>query len=137
MNNNVQDQSVKSPGFPGFKLTLEDAPAFGAGSMPAKDENLFVMLAHLFPLIVWPWKRKTSPAVDAHGKEALNFAITAMIVIWPIGIIGSLFGVTIAGILSLGVSILSLGLLALVVFGALQARSGKLLRYPVNFRFIK
>ena len=120
-----------------FNLVLEDAPAFGAGSMPAQEEPRFAMLAHLFPLIVWPWKRKSSPAVDAHGKEALNFAITAMLILWPIGMVSSFFGVTVARILSLGTSVLSLGLLALVIFAMLQARSGKLLRYPVNFRFIK
>lgn len=120
-----------------INLVLEDAPAFGAGSMPAQEEPLFVMLAHLFPLIVWPWKRKTSPAVDAHGKEALNFAITAMLILWPVGIVSSFFGVTIARIAALGTSVLCLGLLALVVFAMFQARHGKLLRYPVNFRFIK
>lgn len=84
-----------------LNLKLEDAPAFGGGSMPAKDESLFVVLAHFFPLIIWPWKRKVSPAVDAHGKEALNFAITAMLILWPIGILGSLLGVTVAKIVTL------------------------------------
>ena len=89
------------------------------------------------PLIVWPRKRKTSPVVDAHGKEALNFAITAMLILWPIGIVGSFFGVIIARIVAPGTSVLCLGLLALVIFAMFQARQGKLLRYPVNFSFIK
>lgn len=120
-----------------FHLNLEEAPAFGAGSMPAEKEPLFAMLAHVFPLIIWPWKRKASPVVDAHGKEALNFAITAMIILWPVGIIGSLLGVTVAKFVALGTSVLSLGFLALVVFAMIQASKGKLLRYPINFRFIK
>ena len=134
MNKNIQTQLAN---LRSFRLQLEDAPAFGTGPMPAKDESLFVMLAHFFPLIVWPWKRSASPAVDAHGKEALNFAITAMLILWPVGIIGSLLGVTVAKIIALGTTLLSLGLLALVVFAMIQARQGKLLRYPVNFRFIK
>jgi uncharacterized Tic20 family protein len=120
-----------------FQLNLEEAPAFGAGTMPASEERTFAMLAHLFPLIVWPWKRKASPAVDAHGKEALNFAITAMLIIWPIGFIAGLCGVTVAKIVALATSVLSLGLLALVVCAMIQAGKGKLLRYPINFRFIK
>lgn len=134
MNKNIQTQlaDIRS-----FRLQLEEAPAFGAGFMPAKEESLFVMLAHFFPLIVWPWKRNASPAVDAHGKEALNFAITAILILWPIGIVGSLLGVTVAKITALVTSLLGLGLLALVVFAMIQARQGKLLRYPVNFRFIK
>ena len=134
MNKNIPTQLTN---LRSFRLQLEDAPAFGTGSMPVKDESLFVMLAHFFPLIVWPWKRHTSPSVDAHGKEALNFAITAMLILWPVGIIGSFLGVNIARITALGTSLLSLGLLALVVFAMTQARQGKLLRYPVNFRFIK
>lgn len=120
-----------------FSLKLEAAPAFGSGTMPAAVEPNFAMLTHLIPLIVWFWKRKESPAVDAHGKEALNFGITAMICLWPIGFIAGLLPSFIARILGLGSSILSLGCLALVIYGMIQARQGKLLRYPVNFRFIK
>jgi hypothetical protein len=39
----------------GFNLNLTDAPAFGNGSMAAPTERTFAMLAHLFPLIIWPW----------------------------------------------------------------------------------
>ncbi|MDB6118296.1 MAG: hypothetical protein JWO08_2077 [Verrucomicrobiaceae bacterium] len=55
-------------------ITIEAARAFGQGSMAATTERTLVLLAHLFPIIIWPWKRKESPAVDAHGKEALNRA---------------------------------------------------------------
>lgn len=120
-----------------FPLKFEAAPAFGSGSMPAAAEPNFAMLAHLIPLIVWFWKRKESPTVDAHGKEALNFGITAMICLWPLGFIAGLLPSFIARILGLGTSILSLGCMALVIYGMIQARQGKLLRYPVNFRFIK
>ena len=120
-----------------FNLNLEDAPSFGAGAMAAPEERTFAMLAHLFPLIIWPWKRKVSPAVDAHGKEALNFAITALLILWPIGFIAGLCGVTVARIVALGTSVLSLGLLALVICAMIQAGKGKLLRYPINFRLIK
>lgn len=120
-----------------LSLNLEQAPAFGSGSMPAESERTFVMLAHLFPLIVWFWKRKQSPAVDAHGKEALNFGITALIIVWPISFVAALLGATVARVVSLGTGVLSLGVLALVVYAMIQARQGKLLRYPINFRFIK
>ena len=118
-------------------LKLEEAPPFGAGAMPAEKERTFAMLAHLFPLIVWFWKRRESPVVDAHGKEALNFCITAVICIFPVSFLAGFLGLTVARIVSLAVMIVSLGLLALVVFAMLKAREGKLLRYPVNFRLIK
>ena len=118
-------------------LKLEDAPPFGAGSMPAEQERTFVMLAHLFPLIVWFWKRRESPAVDAHGKEALNFGITAFLCIWPASFVAGFLGLTVAKIVGLAVTVLSLGVLAMVVYGMIKARTGRLLRYPVNFRLIK
>ena len=118
-------------------LRLEEAPPFGSGTMPAAQERTFAMLAHLFPLIIWFWKRKESPVVDAHGKEALNFGITAMICLWPVSFLASFLGVTVARVVGLGMSVLGLGLLALVIWAMLKARDGKLLRYPVNFRLIK
>ena len=44
---------------------------------------------------------------------------------------------TITSSLGIGSSILSLGCLALVIYGMIQARQGKFLRDPVNFCFIK
>ena len=135
MNNNIQTQlaNIRS-----FRLQLEDAPAFGTGPMPAKDELLFVMVAHFFPLIIWPWKRSASPAVDAHGKEALNMAITILLIIFPLSIVSGLLGSAgLAMIISIGTSVLSLAMLMLVMIGAIKAQQGWLLRYPGNLRLIK
>lgn len=118
-------------------LKLEDAPPFGQGTMSADEERTFAMLSHLFPVIFWFWKRKASPAVDAHGKEALNFGITVFICSFAISLVSGLLGATIAGIVSLCLMLVNLAVIALVVFAMLQARNGKLLRYPVNFRLIK
>lgn len=120
-----------------IQLKLEDAPAFGSGSMPAEKEPTFAILSHIFPLIVWFWKRGESPAVNAHGKEALNFGITALLIVWPVAFIAGLLGVTVAKIISPILMLVNLVVLGLVVYGALQARKGKLLRYPVNFRLIR
>lgn len=120
-----------------IQLKLEDAPAFGSGTMPAEKEPLFAMLSHIFPLIVWFWKRSESPTVNAHGKEALNFGITAFLIVWPVAFIAGLLGVTVAKIISPILMLVNLVVLGLVIFGAIQARKGKLLRYPVNFRLIR
>ena len=118
-------------------IRIESAPAFGGGSMPQKQEMNFVLLAHLIPIIIWPWKRATSPAVDAHGKEALNMMITLMIVMFPLGIIGGLLGTAAATIISIATSVMSFAMLMLVVIGCLKAQQGWLLRYPDNFRLIR
>lgn len=118
-------------------LKFEDAPPFGGGSMPADKEKTFVLLAHIFALIIWLWKRKESPAVDAHGKEALNFCITYVLIVnIPVYILLMLLP-SLAGIVGLLLMIVNLALLALLIFGGIKAQAGKLLRYPINFRLIK
>jgi uncharacterized Tic20 family protein len=118
-------------------LKLEEAPPFCKGTMTIGQERTFAMLAHFFPLIIWFWKRKDSPAVDAHGKEALNFGITMFICSFAISLAAGFLGSAVAGIISLVLVGLNLCVIALVVFAMLQARNGKLLRYPGNFRLIK
>jgi uncharacterized Tic20 family protein len=106
--------------------------------MSIDKERTFVLLAHLIPLIVWPLKRKASPAVDAHGKEALNMGITLLIVLFPIGFISGLLGsMALATLVSIGTSVLSFAMLVLVMIGALKAQQGWLLRYPGNLLLIK
>ena len=122
-------------------LNVEPAPAFGQGSLSVSDEKLFVVLAHLFPLIVWPWKRKASPVIDAHGKEALNFAITLFAAFFAIGFAGGLLSMLLGNWVAMLVSGLTalgtLGALALVIVAILKGREGKLLRYPFSVRLIK
>jgi uncharacterized Tic20 family protein len=119
-------------------IRIEAAPAFGQGDMSIDKERTFVLLAHLIPLIVWPLKRKASPAVDAHGKEALNMGITLLIVLFPIGFISGLLGsMALATLVSIGTSVLSFAMLVLVMIGALKAQQGWLLRYPGNLLLIK
>lgn len=118
-------------------LKFEDAPPFGGGTMPVEQEKTMVMLAHLLALIIWLWKRKESPAVDAHGKEALNFGITIMIFMLPVQIVAGFLPGFVALLISLVLLVVSLAALALVILGMIKAKEGKLLRYPINFRLIK
>ena len=132
MNSVTLDPSNRLP------IRIESAPAFGGGSMSAGQERTFVLLAHLFPLVIWPWKRSASPAVDAHGKEALNFGITLLLVMLPLGFISGLLGSAfIATLVSIASTLLSFAVLVLVIIGAVKAQQGWLLRYPFNLRLIK
>ena len=132
MNSDNLDPSNRLP------IRIESAPAFGGGTMPAEQERTFVLLAHLFPLIIWPWKRHASPAVAAHGKEALNMGITLLLILFPLGLITGLLGsVALAKIVSIVTTLISFAVLLLVVIGAVKAQQGWLLRYPFNLRLIK
>jgi|GEM_PF-1571808 len=124
-------------------LKVEDGPAFGGGKLSAEDDKLFCGLAHPFSLIIWLWKRKESPAVDAHGKEALNAAITIFLCVsLPLSIIVSLLGglfvkIHLWWLLMIVLYAVNLGILAIFIYGLLKAREGKLLKYPFNLRLIK
>lgn len=120
-----------------LNLRFDAAPPFGGGTMPVEQEKTFVMLAHLFSIIIWPWKRKASPAVDAHGKEALNFGITVFLFILPVQILARFLPAAIMLVISLVVCAISLAALTLVIIGMIKSQEGKLLRYPINFRPIK
>lgn len=118
-------------------LAIEDAPAFGQGRLTESQEQTFIILGHLFPLIIYPLKRNDSPVVAAHSKETLNFCISLMICLFPLGIVGGLLGTPGAIAVSLISTVASLAAVVLVVIAILQGRQGKLLRYPLNFRLIK
>ena len=120
-----------------FALKLEDAPPFGAGTIPADKERTLALLAHPFSLIVWLWKRRESPAIDMHGKDALNFGITMFLCTFPVSFLAAFLPSFVSLIISIVMMVVSLGTLALVIYGGLKARGGKLLRYPLNFRLIK
>lgn len=122
---------------------LEDAPAFGGGKLSAEDDKFWCGLAHPFSFIIWLWKRKESPAVDAHGKESTNMAITVFLCVsLPLTIIFTLLGglflkIHLLWLLWLISTVLNLGILAMFIYGLLKAREGKLVRYPFNLNLIK
>lgn len=118
-------------------LKIEDAPAAGQGSLPVESERTWVILAHLFPIIAWPLKRQASPAVDAHGKETLNFCITLFICMFGLGLVGGMLGSVVGTVVSLLSSLVSLAAFGLVIYNIILSGKGKLLRYPLNFRLIK
>lgn len=120
-----------------LNLKLEDAPAFGGGSMPAKDESLFCRAGSLFPSNHMALETQGEPSRRCsrqrspefrHHRHAHPLADRySRIAPWRHRCQNR----------NIGVSVLSLGLLLLVVYAMMQSRQGKLLRYPINFRLIK
>lgn len=127
-----------------------NAPAPGAGpgkSSTPPDNNAKTMatFAHLgvvagmiipfgsilTPLIIWLTQKDKSSYVDHHGKEALNFQITMVIVMIASAILIFIF---IGFILLIAAAIANL---VLSIMAAIKANEGVLYEYPFNFRFIK
>jgi uncharacterized protein len=87
---------------------------------------------HLLPpLIVWLIKRDSSPEIDAHGKEAVNFQISMLIY----NAIAAIFCLILVGFAFL--AILWILNAVFVIIAAIQASDGKFYRYPMTIRFIQ
>lgn len=106
------------------------------------------------PFVLWLYKKKDSKFIDDHGKAALNFAITLLLLALSVLILGILFAlgtaftifnettqaseITPYALLFIGFGIVSLVLLALLpIFGVRAALNGKSYRYPIAFSFFK
>lgn len=85
----------------------------------------------LGPLIIWLAKRDSSPEIDAHGKEALNFQISMLIY----SIIAGVLCLVLIGFAIL--LILHVLNVVFVIIASIKASEGRLYRYPLTIRLIK
>jgi len=127
------------------------APAIASTPNTDEDDRLWSAIAHLSslsgyllagagailgPLIVWLVKRDDSTFIDRHGKEAVNFNLSMLL----IGLALSAFTVV-----TLGIGVLFA--IPLIIFfavahvwctvkAAVSAKRGRHYRYPFTIRFI-
>lgn len=82
------------------------------------------------PLAIWLVKKDQIPGLDAHGRNVMNWLISAFIY----GLIGGILIIIGIGFLIL----LPLGVCAIVfpIVGAINASDGKVWRYPLSIRFL-
>ncbi len=83
------------------------------------------------PLIVWLIKGKEIPAVQEHGKDALNFQISMTIY----GIVAGLLIFAFVGFLLLPA--VAIADLVLTILAGLKAYNGERFQYPLTIRFLK
>ncbi|MBV9462903.1 MAG: DUF4870 domain-containing protein [Verrucomicrobiae bacterium] len=94
--------------------------------------GFFLPLANFVgPLAIWLSKRRESPFIEEHAREALNFQISIFIY----AIVSALLCLVLIGILLL----LAVGVLALAapVIAAIKANEGVTYRYPLTIRFVR
>lgn len=98
--------------------------------------HLSLILAHVFipiapALIMWLIKRKESPFLDDHGREALNFQISLLIYFCISLVLVPACGIGFVGMAALYI----LGIVGMVL-GAAAANRGEYFRYPATLRLI-
>lgn len=84
-------------------------------------------LALAIPIVLWVWRKEKSPFLDDHGREAINFVISQVILSLGLAITG-------VGVILLPV-IWIVGLVS-VIRATAAAWSGEYFRYPITIRLI-
>jgi uncharacterized protein len=125
-------------------MSYEMQPMYPAALQTAEEKQMgmFLHLSQLanviifplgiiLPIVIWQMQKDKMPALDAHGKEAVNWMISETI--YLIVSIIALF--LIIGIVLLPVVAL-LGIIFPII-GAVKANNGELWRYPLAIKFIK
>ena len=127
------------PGLPNQVIVHPDNPH--APYAPNDEERTMAMLIHLLgiltgfigSLILWLVKKDSSRFIDHHGKEAINFLITAFIVSIPMTFIVVItFGIGFVLYFPWIIMILVFDIIACV-----QAYKGSWHRIPLTIRLIK
>lgn len=129
------------PAPPPVPAAIAGSAAYGLGKVSASDDKLMCVLCHALPivttlvapLIIWLVKKDESPAVDAHGKETLNFHISILIYV-AVGVIAMFASCGFLFFLPLVVGVFGL---VMSIIGSVKAGNGELLRYPLTIRLIK
>lgn len=118
-------------------------------ALPDAEERQWGMIAHLSslswyvtgvgmflgPLIVWAMKKDESEFVAECGKEAMNFAISALI--WIVASFVMFFTVILAPV-SFVIWIFGwLFVTIMPIIAGVKANAGEVYRYPLTFRFIR
>jgi uncharacterized protein len=83
---------------------------------------------------MWIARKQDSPFIDDHGREALNFQISLILM----GLLAVVVGIALCGV-GLVITIPAVALLGIIgtVMGAVAASKGEYFRYPATFRFLK
>ena len=94
--------------------------------------NFIVPLAGIIaPIVIWQMKKTELPGMDAHGKNAVNWVISAFIYgLVCIPLIFLLIGIPI---------LIALAVLSVVfpIIAGIKSNSGETWKYPISIRFLK
>lgn len=82
------------------------------------------------PILIWQLKKEQLPALDAHGKEVVNFLISMFIY----GVVAVALSFLLIGI-PLALALVVAGVV-LPIMGAIKANNGEFFRYPWMIRLV-
>lgn len=117
----------------------------GTVSADSKDARTWAMFLHLSmlanfivpiagivaPIVIWQIKKDEIPSIDSHGKNAVNWIISAVIYSF-IGLV--LMLVAIGFFLLLALAVVSV---VFPVIAGIKANKGEVWKYPLSISFLK
>ncbi len=84
--------------------------------------------------VMWTARKKDSPFIDDHGREALNFQISMILMFLLALVVGLMMCLVGVAVTLPAVMVLAV---AGSIMGAVAASKGQYFRYPATFRFLK
>lgn len=89
------------------------------------------------PLLIWQIKKNEIPSTEVHGKAALNFQLTVLIVAFGCLILGLLLAVIGIGFLLI-LAAAAAGFCGMIfaIIAGINANDGKDYKYPYSFNLI-
>ena len=140
-----QTQAPPSAGSP----PIQSTPAPGTIESQARTWNMLCHLSALAgfvipfgtilgPLLIWQIKKNQIPSTDVHGKAALNFQITVLILVFAGAIAAIILSFIGIGILLFPLVFL-VGLCGLIfaIIAGIKANNGEPYKYPYSFELVK
>lgn len=131
-------------------LRTEDERQMGLWLHLSALANMIIPFAgYVLPIVIWQTKKDEIPAIETHGKEAVNWMLTSFIysvvniIMIVIGIIITVavelpvIGIIIIAINLLILFALSIASIAYAVIAGVKASNGEHWKYPLNINFLK
>jgi uncharacterized protein len=128
--------------------TQTPTPSQTPSSNPDSQARMWCMLCHLagivpcipclLTVLVWQLKKGEFPAVDVHGKRALNFQISVFLVMVALMIVSVVLSFIHLGFLvHLLMPVIGLGALVLMILAGIKANNGEDYKYPWSLELFK
>ncbi len=90
------------------------------------------------PILIWQIKKNEFPSVEMHGKAALNFQLTLLIVGVVIATAGFILSFFCVGfLLFFLLPLVGLAAIILPIIAGLKANEGKEYKYPYSWNLVK
>jgi uncharacterized Tic20 family protein len=141
----MSDNQNQTP--PAIQPPSSNAPATPPpnAESQARMWNMLCHLGGLIPcipclvtLLIWQLKKSEFPSVEVHGKAALNFQITVLLV-FIAGMIASvvLSVIHLGWLISLLFPLIGLASLVLMIIAGIKANNGEDYKYPWSLELVK